>query len=560
MQRRWNWPDEPGSTPDPWVGEYGMPNVLAGMLRKRGFLDTNVDAFLHPRLKSLADPTRLGGMAEAVERVWRAVDRGESLFVHGDYDVDGITGTAFLARTLGVMGAEVIPYVPSRAHGYGLGPVGIRAAADSGAKVLITVDNGIRSIDEVAMARSAGLDVIILDHHTPGESLPDATAIVNPRLDPEGALTDLAAVGVAAKFVHAVAAKRPGTLPHETYKEALQLVALGTIADIVPLVGENRILVSHGLQRLARSSWSGVQALKAVAGLDRPWVSSTDVAFTLAPRINAIGRMGDAADALRLLLADDPAEAYRLADLAERLNLERRSSERRVTDAVMDRVRRDPTPPPAIVAWGDDWPVGVVGIVAARALERVHRPAMIIAMEGDLGRGSARSVASFPLPAALQAADDLLETHGGHAQAAGFSIRRENLEAFRDRMIEVAGRDAIAEPDPLQVEAALDLAEVDRDFVGWVERLGPFGPGNPEPLFGGQKLELAEDPSIVGADHLRLVFRAGRGRMKAIAFGMGSRERGLTAGSKVDAVFHTAFDTWRGRMGVQLIVRDLRTR
>jgi single-stranded-DNA-specific exonuclease len=336
---------------------------------------------------------------------------------------------------------------------------------------------------------------------------------------------------------------------------------MGTIADVMPLVGENRIFVSYGLARLARSQWPGVRALLAVAGLRSGRVSASDVAFFLAPRLNAAGRMGEAQDALSLLLTEDPQEAYRLAAALEEHNRARREVEARVTEEASAALRARPETPPAAVLWSDDWPAGVIGIAASRILERFHLPALLIAMEGGEGRGSARSRSPFDLPEALATCDELLVTHGGHAQAAGFSIRREHLEAFRERIeAEAAARPLPAEGEPLEVDATVELDEMDAECVGWLDRLAPFGKGNPEPLFGARGLVLAENPSLAGKRHLKLVFGGGRRRVRAIAFHQGDRLLELDRGARIDALFHAGFDTWRGGREIQLIVRDLRLR
>ena len=564
MPRPWSWPtEELEPEAQGLVRDLGMPRPVARTLARRGFQGgEDLDRFLHPRLGSLGDPASLLDMERAVERVWRAVDAEEILFVHGDYDVDGITGTAFLARMLGALGAKVVPHVPDRSSGYGLSDQGVDAARDAGARVLVTVDNGTRSIAEIARAQSLGMDVVVLDHHEPSETLPAAYAVCNPlRQGQASEFTHLSGVGVAAKFVHAMAAARVGRLPQDLYKDALQLVALGTIADAMPLTGENRILVRHGLARLSESQWAGIKALKALARLDRNRLSSSDVAFFLAPRLNAAGRMGEARDALALLLTDDPGEAYRLADRIERLNGERRHAEQAVLEEASAQIRqRDPLPP-ALVLWSERWPVGVIGIVASRLLDRHRRPAFLVALDGETGRGSARSLRSFPLPDALQAADAFLEGHGGHAEAAGFTIRRERLEAFRDRMEALAGEASLdMAPEPLQVDAAVGLGEIDAECVRWVEMLAPFGRGNPEPLFGCEGMVLADHPTVVGGRHLRLTLAQGEHRQRAIAFNLGDRAPEMERGRQVDALFHAAFDGWRGGAHVQLVVRDLKTR
>ncbi len=563
MQRPWSWPSaESEPEAERLIREIGMPGPVARTLARRGLPEGNLEEYLNPRLRRLADPTSLDDMDRAVARAWRAVDEGETVFIHGDYDVDGITGTAFLTRTLRGVGAKVVPYVPTRSDGYGLGTPGIEAAVEAGATLLITVDNGVRSVAEVAEAGAAGLEVIILDHHEPGEALPQAHAVVNPRRRPDDpAFSGLAGVGVAAKFVHALAAARPGRLDGALYKDALQLVALGTIADAMPLVGENRILVRHGLRGLEQSEWAGVKALKATARLDRGRISASDVAFFLAPRLNAAGRMGEARDALDLLLCDDPAEAWRLADHIERLNLERRKVEQAMMAEALSGVQSRSEIPPAVILWSDHWPVGVVGIAASRILDRFRRPAFLIAMDGEFGRGSARSRKSFPLPEALAACAGDLEEFGGHAEAAGFRIRRDRLEVFRERMETLAGgADLDPAPEPLEVDAAVALSEIDPDCVDWLERLSPFGRGNPEPLFGAENLVVDGAPAVVGKRHLRLTLAAGGRRLRGIAFNQGERINELGRGQRVDAVFHAAFDTWRGGRQVQLVVRDLRIR
>jgi single-stranded-DNA-specific exonuclease len=385
---------------------------------------------------------------------------------------------------------------------------------------------------------------------------------VNPLRGEHGeAFKNLAAVGVAAKVMHAMALARPGDVIRKVYRDALQLVALGTIADVVPLTGENRILVAHGVRGLAASEWAGVKALKAVAGLNRGKVTSTDVAFFVAPRLNAAGRMGEARDALTLLLADDPVQAFRLAEHLEAQNEKRKHAERGVLEDALSQLETDGESPPAIVLWSDDWPVGVIGIVAGRLQERLHRPVFLIAMDGETGRGSARSRATFPLPGALSACAELLAEHGGHAAAAGFGIQRKNLSPFRERVERLAGEAELdSTPVPLDVDAAVDLDEVGPECVTWLERLSPFGRGNPEPLLGCEGMVLNDIPTVVGKRHLRMSFNRGSGSVRAIAFNQGERVRELDRGQKVDAVFHASFDTWRGGRNVQLVVRDLRIR
>jgi single-stranded-DNA-specific exonuclease len=501
-------------------------------------------------------------MDRAVARVGRALDDGETVFVHGDYDVDGITGTAFLVRTLRALRANVIPFIPSRDQGYGFGVAVLLAARASGASLVITVDTGIRAFAAIDRARELGLDVVVLDHHEPADHIPNAAAVVNPlRGEPESPFRSLAAVGVAAKFMHALALARPNEALRNAYRDALQLVALGTIADMVPLTGENRILVSHGLRRLSRSDWPGIRALRAMAGLNRERLSADDVAFFLAPRLNAAGRMGNAEDALKLLIADDALEAYRLAEGMEIMNRQRRKLESSMTSEAMEAVRAMGEVPPVLVLWSDTWTRGLIGVVASRLLDRFGRPVFMIAMDGDSGRGSARSVPGFALPDALASCDDLLLEHGGHAEAAGFAIASQHLEAFRARLIERARAMSTRErARPLEIDARVELGEMNLECLSWLERLSPFGRGNPEPLFGLEGGVLVEPPSVVGKQHLRLTVEQGSHRLRAIAFRLGNRIGELDRGQKVDLAFHAAKDGWRGRDTVELVVQDLRPR
>lgn len=540
-----------------------MPRPVAMTLVRRGLEDRSVrETFLNPKLKALGDPRIIQDMLPGVERAWKAIDRKEKFFVHGDYDVDGLTGTTFLTRTLRALGGDVEPFVPNRDEGYGLGEAGIEAARESGATVFISVDCGMTAVKEIDQLNQLGLDVIVLDHHQPGSEDPKALALVNPLIgEAKDHFANLSAVGVAAKFLHAMALVRPGMLPPEVYKEALQLVAMGTIADVVPLLGENRILVSYGLRRLGRSKWVGVQALKATARIRKPRLSANDVAFGLAPRINAMGRMGEAREALRLLLSDDPVEAYKLADTIERLNKDRRKADATVLDDAMIQLEQRGEMPPAIVLWADTWPVGVVGIAASRLLDRFHRPVCLISMNGETGRGSARSKSGFSWPRAFDACRELLVEGGGHHQAAGLEIERRHLETFRKRIEELAANsEATPESEPWEIDATVELDELDADCVAWLDRLEPFGNGNPEPLFGSSGFRLSEKPTVVGGKHLSLSFAGKNGKTRAIAFGMGERVDEFDKDQEVEAVLNASFDTWRGGRHVQFIIRDLKAK
>jgi single-stranded-DNA-specific exonuclease len=530
----------------------GVAPILAALLLRRG-LETPEAArrFMRPALEELADPGSLAGMAQAVEAVVGAIRRGEGILVHGDYDVDGQCASAVLTRTLRIAGARVTPFLPHRLRdGYDLGPAGIAAARAAGAKLILTCDCGITAVTAVEHARREGLDVVITDHHLPGPVLPAATAIVDPqRADDVSGLRQLCGAGLAFKLVQALvpALGLPGNLPYHF----LDLVALATVADIVPLVGENRALVRHGLRLLAQSRWPGVRALVQASGFAGREIRAGHVGFILGPRLNAAGRVGDANDGLRLLLTDDEAEAARLALQLERMNVERQALDQRTLEEAIQQVEqeRDPARDTALVLASERWHPGVVGIVASRVVERYGRPAFLIAFDGDVGKGSGRSISRFDLHAALHRCEDLLERFGGHHMAAGLTLRRERLESFRERFAAVA-RESLTELDlgPEQrVDLILDLGEADADLERLCRHLEPCGMGNPSPVFGARSVRL-ENARRVGGGHLKGTLASPGGRLPAIGFNWADR---APSGDLFDAAFRLEQNEWQGEVNLQ---------
>ena len=526
--------------------------TLANLLARRG-LETAEQArrFLRPALDELADPFTLAGMAQAVETIRAAVRGGAGILVHGDYDVDGQCAAALLTRTLRLAGARVIPFLPHRlTDGYDLGPAGLRAARAAGAELIITCDCGITAVDAVRAAREQGIAVIVTDHHLPGPVLPDATAVIDPqRPDDTSGLRQLCGTGVAFKLVQALvpALGLPANLPYHF----LDIVALATVADIVPLTGENRILVRHGLRLLAGSRWPGVRALIRVSGLEGKEIRAGHVGFILGPRLNAAGRVGDANEGLRLLLAEDEAEAEPLALRLERMNVERQALDQRMLEEAIEQVERDcdPERDTALVLASDRWHPGVVGIVASRVVERYGRPAFLIALEGELGRGSGRSISRFNLHSALTRCVDLLERYGGHHMAAGLTLRRERLAEFRARFADVA-RDTLKTEDlgPEQrVDLVLDLGAVDADLERLCRHLEPCGMGNPSPVFGTRAVRL-EGARRVGGGHLKGTLADGGERLPAIGFNWADR---APQAERVDVAFRLEQNEWMGGVTLQ---------
>jgi single-stranded-DNA-specific exonuclease len=531
-----------------------LPEALARLLVQRGFTAPEAArAYLRPALDALSDPGALKGMDEAVAAVVAAVRSGRTILVHGDYDVDGQSATAVLTRALRAGGASVVPFVPHRLRdGYDFGEAGLAEARRVGAGLILTCDCGITAVDAVRAAMASGIGVVVTDHHLPGPELPAATAIIDPQQPgDESGLTMLCGTGIAFKLVQALvpALGLPETLP----LHLLDYVALATIADVVPLVGENRILVRHGLRLLMQTRWPGLQALLRTAGLEGKTVRAGQVAFILAPRLNAAGRVGDAAEGLQLLLSDDQGEATRLAERLEAYNAERQTIDARILQDALDQVERefDLQRDSAFVLASDGWHPGVVGIVASRVVERFGRPTLLIGFDGDIGKGSGRSISRFDLHAALLECAPLLERFGGHRMAAGVTIRRDRLEAFRERFGEVARRGL--EPDSLgpeqRVDIELGLHELTDDLERLMRHLEPTGMGNPAPVFGVRNVEF-RNPQVVGQGHLKGLLRASDRSVEAIGFQLAERVPWLGSGP-VDAAIRLERNEYYGRSSLQ---------
>ena len=547
-------PRPDGSAVAGLVERLHLPPALAALLVQRG--QANADEarkYLRPAIDDLSDPHALAGMAEAVDAITSSVRAGGTIMVHGDYDVDGQCATAVLTRTLRAAGADVVPFVPHRLRdGYDFGPAGLAAARAAGASLVITCDCGITAVETVRNARAAGIGVVVTDHHLPGDELPPAIAIVDPqRPDDTSGLGSLCGAGIAFKLVQALvpALGLPINLPYYL----LDLVALATVADVVPLQGENRIMVKHGLRLLAESNWPGVRALIEACGLTGKELRAGHLGFILGPRLNAAGRIGDAADGLRLLLSDDLDQASTLARQLEGMNVERQALDQRMLDEALCQVEQvaDLERDSGFVLVGDGWHPGVVGIVASRVVERYGRPAFLIAFDGDIGKGSGRSISRFDLHSALLACGDLLERYGGHQMAAGLTIRRQNLDAFRERFTGIA-RESLA-PEDLGPEQRVDLEvglhEVTYELERLCRYLEPCGTGNASPVFGVRNVRLA-GRARVGQGHLKGTLDDGRYRLPAIGFQWADRVPWLSDGP-VDAAFRLEVNEWNGLLSLQ---------
>lgn len=542
--------------------------LAARLLIKRGYRDEEAArAFLSGGPERLHDPYRMRGMEEAVGRIRLALERGERIRIFGDYDADGVSSTVLVTRLLGELSASFDHVVPHRTlDGYGLSVPAVEAAAADGIRLIVTVDNGISAVDAVARAAELGVDVVVTDHHEPPPQLPAAAAIVNPKQpDCPYPFKGLAGVGVAFKLAHALLGRPP--------LEWTELAALGTIADLMPLTDENRILVRHGLERMRRTKSAGIRALAAVSRIDLAAISAESVAFGMAPRINAAGRLEHADTAVRLLLADDAEEAAGCAAELDELNRRRQ----RLVDALVeqaealwaDKVRRAEAAgrpaPGVIVVAGEGWNAGVVGIVASKLIERHYRPTVVLAIDAAAGtaKGSARSISGFDLHAALTAAGDLLDHYGGHQAAAGMTLAVDKLEAFEERLSRLA-EEWLTEEDfvrKTEIDIVCPADEATLDAAEQLRQLEPFGVGNPRPTL------MIEDAAVrkvrtMGKDarHLHCVLDGPPGTSEAVGFGMGERAAVLSDTARLDLIGELGINEWNGVRKAQLFVRDLRVR
>ena len=548
----------------------GFSIPLAQTMINRGIKTAGqLDSFLNPRLTMLADPFDLPGMAKAVRRIADAVQSGERIFIHGDYDADGVTATAIVMDALKKLGSEPRYHIPARAFGYGLGSEGIKKAKESKASLIITVDCGITSFEAVSAANSIGIDVIVTDHHEPVRDttsanpagrfvLPDAFTVVNPKLEQgPSPSADLSGAGVAFKLAQALLGNSL-----DNVLELIDLAALGTAADVVPVVGDNRIILKEGLKLIQSGVRPGIKALKEVAGIKPGSMRATALHFMLIPRINAAGRIADANDVVKLLLTDSDDEAMRLAEWLNGLNVRRQEIGESVFSEAMDMLQasgRGPEGTGAIVVCKEGWHRGVLGIVAAKMTEAFYRPSFILSVEAGVARGSARSIPSFDIYHGLSRCNELLRTFGGHKQAAGLSLSSGDIDSFRD-MISRLVLETVAEDDlvpVLRIDAPLKLSDVTADFVREITCLEPFGYGNEEPVFGAKRLEIVQS-RIVGNNHLKMYLKQNGKGIDSIGFDLGGMLDEVGPGAMVDAAFVPMMNEWDGGRNLQLNLKSVR--
>jgi single-stranded-DNA-specific exonuclease len=556
-------------------GLTGLSAQLAQVLINRGIKDpARLDSFLNPDLTKLSDPFDLPDMSGAVGRIRGAAQQGERIFIHGDYDADGITATAIMTETLKRLGAEVLFYIPNRALGYGLGAEGIKRAREWGASLIITVDCGITSFDAIAEAKSLGIDVIVTDHHEPATEdqspigsgsilLPAAVAIVNPKLislknaHEEMPAAELSGAGVALKLAQALLGNNI-----ENIRDLFDLAALGTAADVVPVVGDNRIILKEGFKLIQSGERAGIRALKEVAGLKSGSLRASAIHYMLVPRINAAGRIADATDVVKLMLTDSPGEATRLVEWLNGLNQQRQEIGESVYSAAMEALQASgaiENDAGAIVVGGKGWHPGVLGIAAARIADAFYRPAFVLSIDNGVAKGSARSIPPFNIHEGLRRCRGILRGFGGHKQAAGLSLSSADIDLFRSMISGIVG-DTISGDDlvpVLRIDAPLCLADVTMELVREIARLEPFGCGNEEPVFGARGVEVVQ-PRIVGNNHLKLHLRQKGKAIDSIGFDLGGILGSVRTGNLFDAAFVPVLNEWDGGRGLQLNLKALR--
>ena len=531
--------------------------LLAGILTARGITDPAEALTLLAGEEDLSDPFLLTDMQKACERIWQAIDNGETIVVFGDYDVDGVTATALLYQHLKGMGATVKCMLPSReGDGYGLSRNAIQSIHDKGYQLIVTVDNGISAVEEAEFAAELGIDLIITDHHLPPETLPKAVAVVDPRrLDDTSPFKGLCGAGVAFKLCAAL----DGCPPEEMLDYCGDLAAVGTVADVMPLTGENRTLVKSGLRQLQNTDRPGLEALLEEVGLAGRPITAENISYAIAPRINAAGRMDSAVTALQLVLCEDPDRAEELAHKLNEINVKRQETELEIFKAAQVLLEQQPErlEDRVMLLWGRDWHPGVIGIVASRLVERTGRPVIVVTVDehGEC-KGSGRSVPGFNLHACIGSCADLLIRYGGHAMAAGLSVREENLPELRRRLNEWAARECpVLHTAPLECDLPIHLDRVTVDSVRRIDALAPFGAENPTPVFLLQSAVVDGVYPVSEGRHSRLRLRQGNASVYAVWFGMPPEQLPYTMGDVVDAALNLS--VYESARGAQLSGRIL---
>ena len=541
------------------------PDIIAEMLIRKGFVKVDeIQKFFNPSIEDVIDPFIFKDMKKAVLRIINAIKNKEKIVIYGDYDVDGTTSTAMLYLGLKKIDANVDFYIPHRMiDGYGLSLNGVDQLKDEGAQLIISVDCGINAIEEVEQINSLGMDIIITDHHNPKEILPQAYAIINPKsINSDYPYKYLAGVGVAYKLLMSVY-RELGIDSKELVDKYIDLVALGTIADIVPLTGENRIFASIGLQRLIKKDNIGLTALVNIAGLSEKELNSNDIVFGIAPRINAAGRMGSAMRAVELMISTDEEKSIELAQIIERENSLRQQIDQKTFQEaceIIEKKYKNMEDTSLIVVSSDDWHPGVIGIVASKLVEKYYRPSIMISFKDGVGSGSGRSISGFNLFEALSTVEDYLETFGGHKYAAGLQVLVEYVDIFENRLNKYVNEHIILEDliPSLKIDTKLELYEINNNFLEWLNKFAPFGMGNMRSTFYTEKVMVVGYPYNVGKNHLKIKVVKDGCTLDLIGFNLGDYLPFLKKGSYINIAYSLEFNSWQGRTTIQGKLKDIK--
>ena len=544
--------------------ERPMPEHYAKVLASRGMKSfKEAEAFVNPSLEDLKDPFLFKDMHKAVARLKKALKNGERIMVLGDYDVDGVCGTSLFMRVISNLGAKVDYYIPNRfKEGYGVSSEGVDRAANKGATLIMTVDSGITAFDEANYAKNKGIDFIITDHHEQQSAIPDALAVLNPKVENSSyPFRELAGVGVMFKLLQALYIDTGMDLD-DLYEE-LDLVALGTAADVVPLIDENRILTKFGIERMKETANTGLAALIEVSGSGRGKINSNNIIHILAPRLNAPGRLSSASKTVELLVCDNWLKALKIADEIEKENAIRRQMNDRVfieADAIIHTIPQEERGNGIVLA-SENWHQGVIGIAASRIVEKYNYPTILISLEDGLGKGSARSIKGFDICAAISECEDILETYGGHKYAVGLTITGNKINELKKRFGDIIKRELPSgiPKSSIMIDTEIDLSCHDQNMIRFLDKLSPFGENNPVPIFLTRNLNVVNDSRIVGNNHLKFKVTNGEVTFDAIAFNMGRyRERVRSSAAPIEILYYVEENEWMGRKNIQLVVKAIK--
>ena len=541
-----------------FMQKYNLNELLARVLLNKGITKKeDIDLFMSPTRKDFHNPFLMPDMEITVNRILNAIDNNEKIIIYGDYDADGITSITVLKSFLEERGLEVDSYIPNRLdEGYGLNKEAIKKIFDDGHRLMITVDCGISGLDEVDYANSLGMEVLITDHHEPAQNLPKALAVVDAkRKDNEYPFNQLAGVGVVFKLIQAISIKL--NLDEKEYLKYLDIVCIGTISDIVPLVDENRVIAKLGLKLVNQTRNIGLKALLEVVGFKE--IDSTAISFGVAPRINACGRMGHEQIALDLFLSKDYENAKKLAIKLNEYNIERQTIEKRIFDEATEKIEKEEKNNACIIVGGEGWHHGIIGIVASKVTDMYFKPSILICFEENVGKGSGRSIPGFDLHEALMKCSDELEKFGGHAMAVGVTVAKDKFDEFKAKLEEYAKQCDIDKIVPIiNIDSEIQLKNIDIDSVRSLKMLEPFGEANKTPLFLFKNLKINSIRALSEGKHLKLTLKEDNFMINAIGFNMGDLSEKYLLDDKVDVVGNLEINSFNGNESIQIVMKDLR--